>query len=130
VGFGPASIAAGVSYYITGVQFEEGFIATPFENRPIGIELSLCQRYYETGSYLAGYYWVNTWGAARSDNVTFKQPKRIAPDMTGTVMSGAGWAGTWSTSSVTTDKFNVANSSTPNTGAFSTAVSYVANAEL
>lgn len=27
-------------------QLEEGSIATPFEQRPIGLELSLCQRYY------------------------------------------------------------------------------------
>ena len=30
------------------VQLEEGSVATPFENRHIGLELSLCQRYYET----------------------------------------------------------------------------------
>lgn len=28
---------------------EEGSVATPFEQRPIGLELSLCQRYYESG---------------------------------------------------------------------------------
>ena len=30
----------------TNVQCEEGPVATPFELRPIGMELSLCQRYY------------------------------------------------------------------------------------
>ena len=32
------------------VQLEEGSVATPFENRPYGLELSLCQRYYKVGS--------------------------------------------------------------------------------
>jgi hypothetical protein len=31
---------------IAQVQLEEGPVATPFEQRPIGTELSLCQRYY------------------------------------------------------------------------------------
>ena len=35
------------SMHIAQVQLEEGSIATPFENRPYGLELSLCQRYYQ-----------------------------------------------------------------------------------
>jgi hypothetical protein len=31
-------------------QLEPGSVATPFEQRPIGLELALCQRYYEAGS--------------------------------------------------------------------------------
>lgn len=30
-----------------GVQFEQNFQPTPFEQRPIGVELALCQRYYQ-----------------------------------------------------------------------------------
>jgi hypothetical protein len=36
------------SWYATGFQLEEGSVATPFERRPIGLELQLCQRYFET----------------------------------------------------------------------------------
>ena len=35
------------TFYITGVQLEVGSVATPFERRPYGTELSLCQRYYQ-----------------------------------------------------------------------------------
>lgn len=35
------------TFDIAQVQLEEGSVATPFEQRPIGLELSLCQRYYE-----------------------------------------------------------------------------------
>ena len=35
------------TWYITGVQLETGSVATPFERRPYGTELMLCQRYYQ-----------------------------------------------------------------------------------
>jgi hypothetical protein len=36
---------AGDFLYLAGVQLEAGSVATPFERRPYGTELQLCQRY-------------------------------------------------------------------------------------
>ncbi len=36
------------TFDIAQVQLEEGSVATSFEQRPIGLELSLCQRYYQS----------------------------------------------------------------------------------
>jgi hypothetical protein len=35
------------TWYVTGVQLETGSVATPFERRPYGTELMLCQRYFQ-----------------------------------------------------------------------------------
>ena len=37
---------AGADWSITGIQLEEGSVATDFEHRSFGEELALCQRYY------------------------------------------------------------------------------------
>jgi hypothetical protein len=43
----PSGTAGAADYYeITGVQLEQNLQPTPFEQRPIGTELALCQRYY------------------------------------------------------------------------------------
>jgi len=45
---------AGADWYLTGVQLEIGSVATPFEHRPIGMELSLCQRYFQIKNLFQG----------------------------------------------------------------------------
>ena len=65
-----------------GVQVEAGSVATPFEQRPIGIELALCQRYYEelTLSF-ARWYGVNVANAGDRGyiNYPFSVQKRTTP---------------------------------------------------
>jgi hypothetical protein len=54
------------TWYVTGVQFEVGSVATPFERRPFGTELALCQRYFESSNttgilaYIPGACYVST----------------------------------------------------------------------
>jgi hypothetical protein len=68
--------------YITGVQLEAGSVATPFEHRPYGVELALCQRYYEksptNNQYIAaGGATSTTVGVATFTG--YKVPKRATP---------------------------------------------------
>ena len=42
------------TFDIAQVQLEEGSVATPFEQRPIGLELSLCERYFRGGKEYIG----------------------------------------------------------------------------
>lgn len=74
---------------ITGVQLEEGSVATPFEQRPIGLELSLCQRYYEVGRCIQQLGIGTTIGVVLTGQVFFKTSKRIVPTVTYLDFSGA-----------------------------------------
>ena len=44
----------GATLEITGVQLEQNYQPTPFEQRPIGTELALCQRYYFYSNFDTG----------------------------------------------------------------------------
>ena len=67
-------------FAITGVQLEVGSVATPFEHRPYGVELALCQRYYEVGWLEYDGYALASSGVGSSGGV-FKQTKRATPTM-------------------------------------------------
>jgi hypothetical protein len=51
-----------------GVQVESGTIATPFEQRPIGTELALCQRYYYRSSAAATSDRLGLWGISHGSS--------------------------------------------------------------
>lgn len=70
------------TFDIAQVQLEEGSIATPFENRPFALEVSLCQRYYENGSNMLC---INGAGVGPLTDVKvhsdFKARKRVIPSI-------------------------------------------------
>jgi hypothetical protein len=71
------------TFEIAQVQIEPGSVATPFEQRPIGTELALCQRYYYQGTSLVGQ------GGSYVTSTAFKSTMRAIPTVTG---GGAGFA--------------------------------------
>ena len=68
---------------IAQVQLEEGSVATPFEQRPYGLELSLCQRYYwTTTAYSQQSQSVATASGSQDYQYTpFPTSMRIAPSI-------------------------------------------------
>jgi len=108
-------------FAITGVQFEPGPVATPFEQRPIGMELALCQRYFELVNY-PSFYVPNTTATTMYVPVFYKVTKRATP--TSVVLPSSTNAGfnssgatitptTWTTNSISVDSvsINIGNAS-------------------
>jgi len=79
------------TFYITGVQLEPGTVATPFERRSYGQELSLCQRYYEVlADATVMLPWASGTQIVRSHD-SFAVTKRANPSVVlGTKIYGVG----------------------------------------
>ena len=92
---------------LTGVQLEQGTVATPFEHRSYGQELALCQRYYETGRWSYRETYPKQTAEAYTIGV-FKVTKRIAPTIPAmaTIINDAGRLdSSWGASNITTESF-------------------------
>jgi hypothetical protein len=100
------------TFYITGVQLEEGTVATPFEYRPISVELSLCQRYgFGTSNYRLGRADDNTF---LFNVLVFPTTLRASPSFTitnGSYAVNSGNAGTPAIVYLNTDTAVLYNSS-------------------
>ena len=80
---------AGDFLYVTDVQLEPGTVATPFERRPIGTELALCQRYYSILDKVVLARWAA--GGSFGGGVTYftyPQTMRATPSVTRTISAG------------------------------------------
>ena len=69
------------TFEIAQLQLEEGSVATPFEQRPYGLELSLCQRYYEKLAVGHFRYYTATATSIVPGSI-FKTEKRVVPSIT------------------------------------------------
>ena len=91
------------TYFTSDWQFEIGSVATTFEQRPYGMEMALCQRYYwrsgnGSGDIIVGSAYAA--GASQSAYQTISHPvyMRISPTIT--------FAGTWATSNATAPTYS------------------------
>ena len=131
------SISAGQSLWIkfasdaTGstfsfVQLEEGSVATPFEQRPYGLELSLCQRYYQIGQITTVFY--GTAGMGWQQSVPLVQTMRTQPTTVITTPTGHTNIGTVSTASNT--RVTIFSGTVVANGNTSVSTQFTASAEL
>lgn len=140
------------TWQVTGVQCEAGSVATPFERRPYGTELALCQRYFQK-SFPQGTAPVNNigstyvqttlkYGSANAEpqvQIVFPVAMRAAP--TATLYNPfTGTTGQWSDSAnvsanaraITPSEFGMQIDNTDNTLNWNTSagINYAVTAEL
>lgn len=108
----------GKNFIISKVQLEEGSVATPFEHRPYGLELSLCQRYLPAFSGAKGVGNVlnsngNSTATDKRYSVDLKFPVETRVPPTGYVISNISHfsigEGTTIIDTAVSSSFNTAN---------------------
>jgi hypothetical protein len=73
------------TFEIAEVQLEPGLVATPLEQRPIGTELALCQRYFEVGT--SSWFGYAAGGTGIGAHVSYAATKRAVPTVATTAFS-------------------------------------------
>ena len=130
------------TFDIAQIQLEEGSIATPFEIRPLGTELSLCQRYYHESLNMLTLLRTTTsgnFGGAYLD-VRFGTKMRTTPALSFFTNTAKTTSGILANGTTTSTAYLVGNGSTDgfaiwNNGALASDGSYAsfyytANSEL
>jgi len=83
------------NFFITGVQFEVGPVATEFEQEDFGVTLAKCQRYYHSNTFATGKT-VSAGGAVNSTtiavNAGMPHPVIMRASPTGSVSDGTHFA--------------------------------------
>jgi hypothetical protein len=69
-------------FFLTGVQLEVGTVATPFERRPYGTELVLCQRYFYIGEFAITNGATSASGQILAGRAYHPVEMRITPNIT------------------------------------------------
>jgi hypothetical protein len=110
------------SLWATGFQLEAGSVDTPFERRPFGMELALCQRYF-SGNFGAAFF--NNSSASHLLTIYLPQPMRANPTVTRT---GSYWSGSENAPSISVNyrtSFEISGGTTVYLGG-----QFIASAEL
>lgn len=123
---------SGATFYITGVQLEKGSVATSFDYRPYGTELSLCQRYYYK------YSPQNWWGLRYSGTspwlttsfpVTMRAVPTVVPSFT-SIFCTTGTLNSMPVYGTTVDSVSINYYTSVVSTDFGANLSYTASAEL
>ena len=116
------------TFEIAQVQIEPGSVATPFERRPIGTELALCQRYYQH-AILAQVGGVTSSGIGLYSAVQLPVRMRVGPTLTQRTLNLVGSCTSLNIAGTTVDYIDFNASNTSGGSGIATAL-YSASAEL